>query len=201
MKLYQPLVVVIATCAWLPCVGSAQALQPSTEDSDRGTVYRIQPSVEGVSMVAVTTGEIKPGLAYNYYNTSLGRRVWSFATEDGSFQYAFGQGTTLPIDRFDFRIASAERAEILERRAPELLRDMEISGGLPAVQLDAEGQWRLIQRKSPARVFDLETGQRWEWHGGRRKAVLHTGGNLWQIVDGHYEPATAWFAAMPCGCN
>jgi hypothetical protein len=194
-------VAVVVLSAGSMTASPLHAVQQASVEQDRGAVYRIQPSLEGVQIVPVSPEEIRPGLAYSYYNQRLARRVWGFARDDGSFQYAFGEGTTLPTDRFDLQVSSATAAEILERRAPGLERDLEITGRIPAVRLSSTGQWRLLQQTSSARVFDLETGHRWEWHGARRVAVLHTFGDQWEIVDGQYRPATGAFAIVACGCG
>jgi hypothetical protein len=185
--------VLLAVSLHCGCAAVAQS-QTDTTDLDPAAIYRVQPGGDGAEMIAVPAEDLKPGMVYNYYNSGLGRRAWGFATEDGSFQYAFGEGTTVPTNRFDFRIAASERSAILERESPGLERDVEISGRPPVVQLTASGNWRLARVTSPTRVFDVETGRRWEWHGGRRLTVLHTHGDLWSIVDGRYQPATAWYA-------
>ena len=41
-------------------------------DVDQQTVYRQRPTLAGSEMVPVGPAEIKPGLAYNYYNRRLG---------------------------------------------------------------------------------------------------------------------------------
>ena len=191
-------------CLWVVLFGvsAARAAEQDSTELDPADVYRVQPSVEGSELVRVAAEEIKPGLVYYYYNGHLGRHVWGFAREDGSFQYAFGPGTTFPTDRFDFRIATSVRSEILQREAPGLERDLQTSGRVPTVQLDAAGRWRLYKQTSTPRMFDLESGHRWEWHGQRRVAVLHTHGDLWTIVDGHFRPADGdGFACLPdCGC-
>jgi hypothetical protein len=193
--------VFVLSLAWSLDAGVLRAAEQQSLDTDHSTVYRIQPSVEGVAMIRVSPDEIKPGLAYNYFNERLGRRVWGFAREGGKFQYAFGEGTTLPTDLFDLRVTSEMQSEILERRAPGLEFQLSMTGQYPAVQLDSTGQWRLLQQTSVARVFDVETGHRWEWHGGRQVAVIHTTGDLWQIVDGRYRPVTIGLPIVPCGCG
>ncbi len=181
--------------------GLARAADQQTDELGPEGVYRMQPSFEKSEMVIVPPEEIKTGLAYNYYNRQLGRRAWGFAQEDGSFQYAFGEGTVLPADLFDLRITAELRSMLLERGSPGLEQALATTGGTPAVQLDAAGRWNLLLFRTSARVFDLETGHRWEWHGRRRVAVLHTYGDQWQRIDGRYRPATGSVVVLPVGCS
>jgi hypothetical protein len=157
-------------------------------EGDQETVYRQRPMLAGSEMVPVGPAEIKPGLAYNYYNRRLGRRVWGFAREDGTFQYAFGEGTMLPEDRFDLGLTPEQLQGLLEERDPILQQNLAITGASPSVVMGVDGQWRLLNFSVAPRVFDLETGHRWEWHGDRRAAVVHTYGDQWQVVDGRYVP-------------
>jgi hypothetical protein len=57
------------------------------------------------------------------------------------------------------------------------------------IKLGEDGKWDLDISSNEGRVFDMETGQRWEWHGGHRVAVVHTGGRIWAYRDGDYVPA------------
>lgn len=174
---------------WSLSTNSTVAQQVASQLGSSG-VYRVQPKLEGTELVLVSPKEIKKGLAYNYYNERLGQREWGFANGDGSFQYAFGEGTVLPTDRFDLRLSEAAQNQLLERGAPGLQQALAQTGARPALRLNAAGRWELLSYRSIARVFDLETGHRWEWHGKRRVAVLHTYGDQWRIVDGRYVPAT-----------
>lgn len=170
-----------------------------TESIDRDGVYRVQPGLEEIRMELVPKEQIRVGLAYNYFHESLGRRVWGIAQRDGSFRYAFGEGTILPTEMLDLRISKEMEDQILERGAPGLRESLKITGDTPSVQIDAEGNWALLRGKSGMRVFDLTTGKRWEWHGRNRKAVLHTYGDRWRIVEGRYVPATGWgHIGLPC---
>lgn len=171
------------------CTVSIVVAQQVPADDHEG-VYRLHPDLEDVKLVRVTAEEIKPGLVYNYYNEQLKQRAWGVANEGGGFEYAFGEGTMMPTNNFDLQLSPEMQARVLNERAPGLLRQLNNVGRSAAVQLNGKGVWELLRFPSSARVFDLATGLRWEWHGTRRLAVLHTGGNLWHIVDGEYYPVT-----------
>lgn len=174
------------------------ANQPVPASNDPNGIYRLHPDLETVEWVLVSPSEVKPGLVYNYYNETLKERAWGIAREGGGFDYAFGEGTTIPTSMFDLRLTPEMEAQVLNRRAPGLLSALSSVGRSAAVRLDGEGVWKLLPFPSSARVFDLLTGQRWEWHGKNRHAVVHTGGNLWHIVDGRYLPVTI---VTPAACG
>ena len=66
---------------------------------------------------------------------------------------------------------------------------MEVRGGVAHVRLGEDESWTLVRNATIPNVFDLETGRRWEWHGQRRVAVVHTAGYEWQFDDGKALPA------------
>ena len=76
---------------------------------------------------------------------------------------------------------------------------MDIRGSLAFVRLTDDGTWTLVRQPTIANVFDLETGRRWEWHGERRVAVIHTGGYEWSLVGGKFVPMT-FAVAAPYSC-
>jgi hypothetical protein len=176
------------------------ANEPVAELGPEG-VYRSQPSFHKKEMVIVLPEEIKVGFLYNYFNERIGRRVWGLALEDGTFQYALGEGSIVPADMFDLRITPEMRSMLLEQGSPGLEQALATTGGHPAIVLGAEGKWTLLSASSSARVFDIETGHRWEWHGKRRLAVLHTYGDRWERINGRYRPATGPVVFLPIGCS
>jgi hypothetical protein len=201
MMLTTPRITFLAALIWsLGAVAANSAAQQSLEE-DRTGVYRPHLEVERGQFIRVPDEEIKPGFAYSYYNQRLSRRVWGLARDDGSFHYAFGEGTTLPVDVFDLRLPRETEARRLEEASPGLQQRLAITGGAPAVVMTAGGTWRLLPFQSLSSVFDIETGHRWEWHGRRRVAVLHTDGDQWQVVDGRYRPLGGGFLAVPAGCG
>lgn len=154
---------------------------------DRAVVYRYDPFRR--LLVPTPKSEWKPGHVYHRFSERLGRHVWSIATADGRMEYALGPGSVHPARNFDLRVSEAERQRELEAREPELARRLAILGARPTERLAADGTWTLDQTPGATRVFDLETGRRWEWHGDRRTGVVHSGGNAWVVVDDRYRPA------------
>ena len=160
---FRPTAALLLICSLL-FTGRAQAADERPLELGPEGVYRMQPSFERSEMVIVPPEEIKPGLAYNYYNQKLGRRAWGIAREDGTFQYAFGEGTVVPTDFFDLRITPELRSMLLEQGSPGLEQALATTGGTPAVRLDATGRWNLVPVSSSGRVFDL-----------RRRAIVGSG--------------------------
>jgi hypothetical protein len=73
-------------------------------EEDKTSIYRLHPDLDNVTPIVVPKEEIKPGLVYSYYHTGLEKRVWGIAQEDGTFEFAFGEGTTIPTNKFDLRL-------------------------------------------------------------------------------------------------
>ena len=181
----------VGPSAWL----AAAEFQPVPADRatfdddagrDRSVIYRFDPVTEQVC--PVTAAEIKPAHVYGRYDRSLGRWVWSKADAAGNLRYAMGPGSTQPARLFDLRGTDAERQRALERRAPELARLLTIQGAQPMLRLDDQGRWDLGPTPCVSSVFDLATGERWEWHADAPSRVVHSGGNRWAFADGWYQP-------------
>ncbi len=149
-------------------------------------------------MVDVPPAEIKPGFLYNRYHAGLGRRVWSVATPDGGYLYAMAPGSVQPARSLDLRATEQQlRAELTER-APELAKILDIRGGTACVRLTPNETWEVVAHPTIPSVLDLETGRRWEWHGRRRVAVVHTLGYEWMLVDGRIVPSVMYVGAPGC---
>jgi hypothetical protein len=101
-----------------------------------------------------------------------------------------GPGSTQPAGRLDVRATLEQRARFLETEAPSLAEVIRRQGGAAFIRLNASDQWELVPFTTIASVFNLEDGRRWEWHGDRRVAVLHTYGDDWPLVEGKYVPAS-----------
>lgn len=179
-------------------VGLSHA-QPPAPPVDTAAVYRYDPLTD--TLVAVTAEEIKPGYVYNRYNANMGRRVWSLAREGGGFEYAMAPGSVQQAALLDLRATEEELRDELNERAPELAKMMDIRGAVAHVRLTDDGRWELVRQMTIGSVFDLETGRRWEWHGPRRVAVMHTTGYEWMLVDGRFLPAVIYPRPWELGCR
>jgi hypothetical protein len=175
---------IVLTLSALPVV-AAPTPDPSTS-LDRDTVYRLDLFTEALR--PTPEHEIKKGAIYFRYSAQSGQHVWSRVNRDGEFEFALGPGSVQPAWRFDIREGQEDQLRLLEQRAPELYRRLATEGARPMIKLDEQGRWDIDLASNEGRVFDMETGQRWEWHGGRRVAVTHTGGRLWAYQDHDYVP-------------
>jgi hypothetical protein len=169
-----------------PESGTAQPAAQATVDP--ATVYRFDPFRR--ELVATPPEEIKPGYAYFRHHPGMGRHVWSLATADGGFEYVMGVGSVAPARALDLRATPAEMQRQLAEEAPELKRIMDTRGTIAYVRLADERTWTLVPQPTIPSVYDLESLRRWEWHGERRVAVMHTGGFDWLQVDGRFVPAS-----------
>lgn len=160
----------------------------TTVDLDPAFVYRFDPITESFS--PIERADRKPGCVYRRHNPQLGRWVWSRATADGGLEYSMGPGSVQPAWRFDLTATPEERRRALEARAPEIARLYDVQGARAAVILGGDDTWQLHGVTTTGRIFDLETGERWEWHDERRVGIVHPGGNAWQWRDGRYVPAS-----------
>jgi len=187
--------VVALGLAWLAARPSA-AQPPASPPLDPATVYRFDPFLR--ELVAVPSEEIKPGFAYFRHHSGMGRHVWSLSTADGGFEFAMALGSVVPARALDLRATAAEMQRELAESAPELKRIMDIRGTIAYVRLSDERAWTLVPQPTIPSVYDLETLRRWEWHGERRVAVMHTGGFDWLVVNGKFVPASypvaTWWA-------
>jgi hypothetical protein len=197
VRILLPVACGLLAAVWLPVtaaqagesegVPAAEARATADAGRDRARVYRYDPVDE--KLYPVTVREIRPGHVYSRFDAGLGRWTWSKADRAGSLRYAMGPGSTQPARMFDLQGTDAERQRALERRAPELARLLTIQGARPMLRLDVDGTWGLGPTPSVSSVYDLATGERWEWHGDTPSRVIHAGGRRWQVVDGWYAPA------------
>jgi hypothetical protein len=186
--------------AWLAARPSAAQTPAEPFPDDLATVYRFDPFQD--KLIAVPAAEIKPGNAYYRYHPGLGRRMWSLATVDGGFEYAMAVGSVVPARALDLRATPAEMQRELAEQAPELKKMMDIRGTIAFVRLIDERTWKLVPQPTIPSIYDLATLRRWEWHGERRVAVMHTGGFDWLLVNGKFVPASypvaTWATASTC---
>ena len=137
----------------------------------------------------VPADEILQGKIYQHYNKRMGRRVWAFAREGGTFSHALGEGTTQPTSRFDLPFSTEQQMAIVAEVAPRWARALEQIGSKIFVRLQVDDNWKLVQHAAIPCLYDLETQRRWEWHGDRRVAVGHSAGYRWLVEEGRYRPA------------
>jgi hypothetical protein len=169
----------------------------SPETDDPAAVYRYDPFLN--QLVPVPPAEVKPGFLYSRHSPRLNRRVWSLAREGGGFEYAMAPGSVQPARALDLRATPEQQRAVLEARAPDLARIMDIRGTIAHMRLTEDGAWQLVRQQTIASVLDMETGRRWEWHGPRRVAVVHTAGYEWTLVGGRLAPAMSDVVLMaPC---
>lgn len=161
----------------------AETVKPVAKETwspgkDTSVVYRFDPVTQKYSPIA--RKDLKKGHVYYRHSPRLGRWVWSKADADGTLRYAFGPGSSQPAALFDMLASSEDRTKALEKQAPELAKRLAISGAKPSLRLGADGRWALMPDSTRGRIHDLETGERWEWHGTHRTAVTHGPGiNAW----------------------
>jgi hypothetical protein len=166
---------------------------------NRTLIQRFDPFMN--KLVEVQPAEIKPGFLYNRFSERMGRRVWSAALPGGGFEYAMAPGSTQPARLLDLRATEQQMREELLERAPDLAQVLDVRGGTAFVRLMPDDSWQVVQQPTIASVFDLENGHRWEWHGVRRVAVMHTLGYEWSLAAGKFVPAVMYGpvpGASPC---
>ncbi|HYO23493.1 MAG TPA: hypothetical protein VEQ85_00935 [Lacipirellulaceae bacterium] len=179
-----------ATAVFAACLPTARAQEPIAGlTNDPQIIQRFDPL--STTMVNVVASEIKPGYLYHRYHAGLARRVWSVAAPGGGFLYAMAPGSTQPAWMLDLRATPEQLRNELDARVPGLLQLMDTRGAAAFVRLTTGGTWELVPRPTIANVYDLETLRRWEWHGPRRVAVMHTSGYEWLQVNGQFVPALA----------
>ena len=155
--------------------------------SDRSLIYKFDPLSK--KYTAVARKDLKAQHVYQRFSPALGKWVWSKVAADGTLRFAFGPGSSQPAALFDMPVSSEERTKAFEKQAPELAKRLAINGAKPSLRLGDDGQWSLMPDSTKGRVYDLESGQRFEWHGNHVVPVTHgTGSNLWTRTGGRYLP-------------
>ncbi|MFM8283423.1 MAG: hypothetical protein ACKOCW_07660 [Planctomycetaceae bacterium] len=171
---------------------------------DPAVVYRYEPLNE--KLAPIPRKDLKPGHVYLRHSPARGGHVWSRVDAGGTLRYDIGPGSSIPVRYFDPVADQETRRKVLETRAPELARRLAVQGGRPSLRLDDTGRWRLDQAINEGRVFDRETGQRFEWHMGEPVPVINTAGNSWIWTGtGYRSPVAGYGGAEPvadqgCGC-
>lgn len=155
--------------------------------SDTSLIYKFDPLSKKYTTVELK--DLKSQHVYLRHSAGMGKWVWSKAAADGTLRYAFGPGSSQPAALFDMPVSSEERTKAFEKQAPELAKRLAINGAKPSLRLGDDGQWSLMPDSTKGRVYDLESGQRFEWHGNHVVPVTHgTGSYLWTRAGGQYLP-------------
>lgn len=184
----------------MPAVAAdpAPPANPAAPTADRERVFgdRLDPAVVyrydllAATLAPIARTDLKPGHVYLRYSAARGRHVWSRVDASGRLRFAIGPGSSIPARFFDPVADQQTRRAALASRAPELARRLAIEGARPSVTLGDDGQWRLAQEVNEGRVFDLETGERHEWHLGKPVPVVHAAGHSWVWTGSGYRPPT-----------
>ena len=176
----------LLTCFFLLHAPVIQADQSKTSKLDKDTIYRLDLFTE--TLKPQLRKDLKVGAVYFRFSTLSGHHVWSRLSEENMFEFAMGPGSVQPAWRFDIREGKEDQLRLLEERSPELYKRLMVQGARPMIKLLDNGRWDLDLASNEGRVFDIETGNRWEWHGGRRVRVVHTAGKSWIYANQIYHP-------------
>ena len=179
----------LLTCFFLLHAPVIQADQSKTSKLDKDTIYRLDLFTE--TLKPQLKKDLKVGAVYFRFSTLSGHHVWSRLSEENVFEFAMGPGSVQPAWRFDIREGKEDQLRLLEERSPELYKRLMVQGARPMIKLMDNGRWDLDLASNEGRVFDIETGNRWEWHGGRRVRVVHTAGTNWKYANHMYYPTYA----------
>ena len=179
----------LLTCFFLLHAPVIQADQSKTSKLDKDTIYRLDLFTE--TLKPQLKKDLKVGAVYFRFSTLSGHHVWSRLSEENMFEFAMGPGSVQPAWRFDIREGKEDQLRLLEERSPELYKRLMVQGARPMIKLLDNGRWDLDLASNEGRVFDIETGNRWEWHGGRRVRVVHTAGKSWIHANHMYYPTYA----------
>jgi hypothetical protein len=135
--------------------------------------------------------DLKVGYTYYHFSSRLNRWAWSYCQKDGSFWYAFGEGTIQEAWTFDIR---ASREEISKRLGefPELARQVDRYNQNVCLQLQSDGRWKIVGTGYAPSIFNVETGERWQMFSKREYVpVVHTYGKAWTFRKGDYYPSNS----------
>ena len=140
----------------------------------------------------INRGDLKVGYIYYHFSSQQNRWVWSYYQKDGSFWYAFGEGTTQEAWCFDIRASREELSKRLEE-FPRLAQQLERQDRSVCLRLQADGRWKIIQSGIPRSIFNAETGERWQVQARDVYIpVVHTGGNAWTVRNGDYYASNSY---------
>ena len=131
----------------------------------------------------------KVGYIYYHFSSRRNAWAWSYLQDDGSFWYAFGEGTTQIARRFDIRALREEIAKRLEE-FPELAKKVDQYNQSVCLRLLADGRWKIVGTGIAPSIFNAETGERWQkFAKDEYIPVVHTNGAIWTVRNGVYYPS------------
>jgi hypothetical protein len=140
----------------------------------------------------IDRSDLKVGYVYYHFSSRRNHWVWSYYQKDGSFWYAFGEGTTQEAWCFDIRASREELSKRLEE-FPQLAHQLERQNHSVCLRLQADGRWKIIQSGIPRSIFNAETGERWQMFAkDEYTPVVHTGGNRWTARNGDYYATNSY---------
>jgi hypothetical protein len=155
--------------------------------NDAKVVYRLDLLTD--KLVPIGRTDLKAGCIYYHFSSRRNGWAWSVYQKDGSFWYAFGEGTTQIARDFDIRGTSAEIQKRLDE-FPELAKQVDQYNNNVCLRLQADGRWKIVGTGLLPSIFNAETGERWQKFASNDYiAVVHTGGAVWTVHTGVYYPA------------
>ncbi len=180
-----------------------------------------RPDPSSGTLVSVDAQQIKPGKIYNFFSQLHGRYVWGYAKKGGGFSYALGMGSTELPSHFDLVTTPSKTKELIEAEAGPWAERSRQLGSQILVRLGEDEKWKIVRGRTIRSHYDIDSGdinsgdinsgnidsgdinsrsinsgRRWEWHGNRKVAVLHSNGYLWQYSDHWYTPANPWLVSV-----
>jgi hypothetical protein len=187
---------ILATLLTQPCWSADSQSPPAVRRPNPGNDDDFSP---------VAPDQVIPGKIYNYFSPSHGRYVWAFAKTGGRFSYTLGPGTTENPANFDVATSESETREIIESEAGPWAKQSRRERSTIFVRLGPDNLWKVVRSRAIRSHYDIDSGQRWEWHGKRKVAVLNTGGNHWMHDGTRYRRALAQTVVTgtlpgPCRC-
>ncbi|MGI9428677.1 MAG: hypothetical protein ACR2NM_08475 [Bythopirellula sp.] len=176
----------------------------SADAQSQPLVRKPNPASDG-EFLAVEPDQVIPGKIYNHFSARHGRYVWAFAQAGGGFSYTLGPGSTENPSNFDLATSERETKDILESEAGPWAKRSRRERSTIFVRLKPDNQWKVVRTRAIRSHYDIDSGQRWEWHGKRKVAVLNTGGNHWTYDGTRYRPGLAGPVVLgglsgPCEC-
>ena len=181
-------VALLAAIALGPIGSRCSSAEAGTTADDGRGILRYKLVDDRLELVPISRDELKVGHIYSHFNNRLNRRVWSYLQANGQFWYAFGEGTTQEGWRLDIEAPPEELMEKLKQRDPQLAYAVESGMTVAHMRLTSNSRWEIASTASHPTIYNLETGQRWDWLSDRYVPVRSTYGYRWTVEEGRYVP-------------